>query len=144
MHVNLLGWRTSKPSQVNLQAGLQVIRYLISTKENGLTIQKEATMEEYISIQGFAYASYGGEKSRSQSGSLILLYNNPITWSSRRQDTVAMSIIEAKYIACSETAKDIRWLQQLLQEITPQKDVPAVMFVDNEAAIKLTKTQTFH
>ena len=144
IHVNLLGRRTSKPSQVNLQAGLQVIRYLISTKENGLTIQKEATMEECINIQGFADASYGGERSRSQSGSLILLYNNPITWSSRRQDTVAMSITEAEYIACSETAKDIRWLQQLLQEITPQKDVPAVIFVDNEAAIKLTKTQTFH
>ena len=85
----------------------------------------------------------GGEQSKSQSGSLILQYSNPITWNSRRQDTVAMSITEAEYIACSETAKDIRWLQQLLEEVT-QQHVPAVMHVDNEAAIKLTKTQTFH
>lgn len=54
-----------------------------------------------------------------------------------------MSITEAAYIACSETAKDRRWLQQLLKEVT-QHDVPAIMFVDNEAAIKLTKAQTFH
>ena len=143
IHVNLLGRRTSKASHNNMQAALQVLRYLISTQADGLTIQKEVTMGEPINIQGFADASYGGEQSKSQSGSLILLYRNPITWSSRRQDTVAMSITEAEYIACSETAKDIRWLQQLLEEVT-QQHVPAVMHVDNEAAIKLTKTQTFH
>ena len=143
IHVNLLGRRTSKASHNNMQAALQVLRYLTSTPMDGLTIQKEAIMDEPISIQGFADASYGGEQSKSQSGSLILLYDNPITWSSPRQDTVAMSITEAEYIACSETAKDIRWLQQLLEEVT-QQVVPAAMFVDNEAAIKLTKTQTFH
>ena len=143
IHVNLLGRRTSKASNNNMRAALQVLRYLMSTQTDGLTILKEVTTDEPINIQGFALASYGGEQSRSQSGSLILLYRNPITWSSRRQDTVAMSITEAEYIACSETAKDIRWLQQLLEEVT-QQHVPAVMHVDNEAAIKLTKTQTFH
>ena len=143
IHVNLLGRRTSKASHNNMQAALRVLRYLTSTLTDGLTIQKEVTTGEPINIQGFADASYGGEQSKSQSGSLILLYSNPITWSSRRQDTVAMSITEAEYIACSETAKDIRWLQQLLEEVT-QQHVPAVMHVDNEAAIKLTRTQTFH
>ena len=37
---------------------------------------------------------------------LVILYGTPVMWSSRRQDVVSMSITEAQYIACSETAKD--------------------------------------
>ena len=40
IHVNLLGHRTSKASHNNMQAALQVLRYLMSTETNGLTIPK--------------------------------------------------------------------------------------------------------
>ena len=65
-------------------------------------------------------------------------------WSSRRQDTTAQSITEAEYIACAETAKDLRWIQQFLAEILPQSIIQCTVLTDNEAALKLTKTQTFH
>ena len=60
VHVNLLGRRTSRASHNNMQAALQVLRYLMSTWTDGLTIQKEVTTGESISIQGFADASYRG------------------------------------------------------------------------------------
>ena len=86
--------------------------------------------------------SYGGEESRSQSGSLVTLYGVPVIWNSQRQDVVSMSITEAEYIACSETAKDYQWITQFLNELNiPTK---TVLYTDNEAALKLMKTQTFH
>ena len=56
---------------------------------------------------------------------------------------VSMSITEAEYIACSETAKDSQWINQLLKEFKINQGIPT-LFTDNEAALKLTKTQTFH
>ena len=66
-------------------------------------------------------------------------------WSSWQQDITTQSITEAEYIASSEATKDIRWLQQLLEEFPfPIQTKPAYLYSDNEAAVKLTKTQTFH
>ena len=145
LHVNLLGRRTSKPGTNNLRTAKQLGQYLASTINKGLRIEKiKETENPEAQITIYADASYGGENSRSQSGSLVTLYGIPIMWSSRRQDVVSMSITEAEYIACSESAKDAQWIPQLLKEILLNKPIHVTMYTDNEAALKLTKTQTFH
>ena len=142
LHVNLLGRRTAKPGVNNLRAATQLAQYLASTKEEGLILK---TDPQEVKIRAYADASYEGEGSRSQSGSLVTLFGIPVMWGSRRQDVASMSITEAEYIACSETAKDMRWIQQFLEEILETKEpIPATLFTDNEAALKLTKTQTYH
>ena len=145
LHINLLGRRTSKPIQLHFQTAIRILRYLSSSSTDGICLRRESqevTGEENTSIQGYADASYGGEKSLSQSGSLIKLNTQVISWTSKRQETTAQSITEAEYIACCETAKDLRWIQQLLIELGTTPIVE--LYTDNEAAIKLTKTQTFH
>ena len=146
LHVNLLGRRTSKPSLENLRTAQRLGQYLPCTKDEGLILKiKESPKfpdEKGVPIKLYADASYGGENSRSQSGSLVTLFGIPVMWNSRRQDVVSMSITEAEYIACSETAKDSQWLGQFLKELgmNPQP----ILHTDNEPALKLTKTQTFH
>ena len=146
LHVNLLGRRTSKPGINNLRTAKQLGQYLASTKNEGLTLTTKGSPmspdEKDVLIKLYADASYGGENSRSQSGSLVTLSGIPIMWNSRRQDVVSLSITEAEYIACSETAKDSQWLSQFLKELG--KNPIPVLYTDNEAALKLTKTQTFH
>ena len=147
LHTNLLGRRTSNATPSNLKAGIQVLKHLASSLESGIIIvspeKGEQTLERNITIKGYADASYGGEKARSQSGSLVLLNKQAIIWTSRRQDTTAQSITEAEYIACSETAKDIRWMHQFLEEVSVPISTP-MLYTDNEAAIKMTKSQVFH
>ena len=144
LHVNLLGRRTSKPGINNLRTAKQLGQYLASTSKEVLvlTIGELAKQEKDVRIKLYADASYGGENSRSQSGSLVTLYGTPVMWNSRRQDVVSMSITEAEYIACSETAKDSQWLSQFLKELG--MNPRPVLHTDNKAALKLTKTQTFH
>ena len=144
LHVNLLGRRTSKPGINNLRTAKQLGQYLASTSEEGLTLEiKELEKPgKDVLINLYADASYGGENSRSQSGSLAILFGAPVMWSSRRQDVVSMSITEAEYIACSEAAKDSQWITQFLKELG--MNPRPVLYTDNEAALKLTKTQTFH
>ena len=148
IQVNLLGRRTSRASRSNLHAAMHVLRYLASSKEKGIIIRQApggTKINQKGTIKAYADASYGGEQAKSQSGNLVMLSGQTVMWSSRRQDITAQSITEAEYIACSEATKDIRWLQQLLKELPFQISVqPAYLYSDNEAAVKLTKTQTFH
>ena len=147
IQVNLLGRRTAKASQTNLQTAMHVLRYLVSSKEKGLTIRRNKNQDGKSLLKSYADASYGGEHSRSQSGNLTTLNGQAVMWSSRRQDIIALSITEAEYISCSEAEKDIRWLQQFLVEILPSLSnqvLPTSLYTDNEAALKLVKTQTFH
>ena len=74
--VNLLGRQTAKPGTTNYQMAKQFGQFLASTKTEGLLITKKETLEDLIII--YADASYGGENSRSQSGSLVTLYGTLI------------------------------------------------------------------
>ena len=41
----------------------------------------------------------------------------PVTWSSRRQTTVALSTVEAEYVALSRCAQQMIWMQNWLDEV---------------------------
>ena len=146
IHVNLLGRRTSNPSPLNLQTGIRVLKYLVSSVEDGLTLKNEnqesKNQEKQGLIRGYADASYKGEQAISQSGSILKINGQLVMWSSQRQSTTVQSITEAEYIAVSEVAKDVQWLRQFLEELSITSK--PIIYTGNEAALKLTKTQTFH
>ena len=128
-----------------MSTAIRVLQYLNSTKNEGIQLGGIKEPQSPATVTAYADASYGGEKAVSQNGNLLTLIETPIIWRSRKQNTTAQSITEAEYIACSESAKDIRWIQQLLAEFQPSlMTIPAVLLTDNEAAMKLIKTQTFH
>ena len=54
---------------------------------------------------------------------------------SKSQKSVTLSSSEAEYVALSETAKEIRFLYQLLKENKIEAELPIVVKVDNIGAI---------
>lgn len=80
---------------------------------------------------------------RSISGILFKYSGGIITWTSKRQQSVTLSTMEAEYVAASEGAKEAIWLGRLFSEITSLDTVP-VLFIDNASAIKLAKNSSFH
>jgi len=62
------------------------------------------------------HASYKVNR-RSTSGICVLLGQNLIVWSSRKQTVVARSVEEAEYRAIAQGVTEILWLQSLFLEL---------------------------
>ena len=69
-----------------------------------------------------------------------------VSWSSKRQATVALSTCEAEYIGQTQATKEAIWLRALLDQIRPTNSAPqtVIIFGDNQGAIALAKNPQHH
>ena len=73
----------------------------------------------------------------STSGYVFLLANGAISWSSRKQKTVAQNTTEAEYMAMTDTANQAAWYGSFLEELRFSVDDPIPLHGDNKGAIDL-------
>jgi len=70
--------------------------------------------------------------------------NAPISWCLKKQNVVAFSSCEVKYIAAAEAACQCLWLETLLEELKLKFHKPMQLCVDNKYAISLFKNSASH
>jgi hypothetical protein len=58
-----------------------------------------------------------------------------VTWLSKKQDSVALSTMEAEYMAASRGIQEILWFRQLLEELKEHVDVRIILKCDSSSAI---------
>ena len=70
-------------------------------------------------LVGYSDSDWAGDQvtRRSTSGYVFQFGNSTISWSSRRQATVAKSSTEAEYVGLSMAAQEAIWLRRLLNDI---------------------------
>lgn len=87
---------------------MHVIGYIKNTIDYGLTYTCGTGLSPYV----FVDADYGGCKDtrRSTSGYVFMMAGGPVTWSSKRQATVALSTVEAEYVAMARCAQQMVWM----------------------------------
>ena len=80
---------------------------------------------------------------KSTSGTCQFLDTSLVSWSSRKQASVAFSSIEAEYVAAASCFSQILWMKQTLQDYGLSFGrVP--IFVDNMSAISIAKNPVLH
>ena len=67
-----------------------------------------------------------------------------ISWSSRKQGSIAQSTTEAEYIAASDAIKKAIWFRKLVSGLFGDKLKMTVVHCDNQSCIKLTENPIFH
>ena len=81
---------------------------------------------------------------KSTSGCCFSLGSAMISWQSRKQSSIALITVEAKYIvACSASCEAI-WLQKLLTGLFDLEMEATVILCDNQGCIKMTENPVFH
>ncbi|MCO5566838.1 hypothetical protein L7F22_020520 [Adiantum nelumboides] len=67
-----------------------------------------------------------------------------ITWSSKKQPTVALSSTEAEYRGAAVAACEVAWLELLLRDLGIQVQRPVVIHCNNLSSIQLAQNPVFH
>ena len=135
--------RYMQSPKISHEAALKVVlRYLQGTLTYGLNYKCSSNE----GIVGYSDASHNVDEDdgRSTSGHVFYYAECPITWSSHKQETVALSSCEAEFMAATDAAKQAIWLKDLLGEITGAEGMKVPIMIDNKSAIALTKNPVFH
>ncbi|CAF2066949.1 unnamed protein product [Rotaria magnacalcarata] len=110
---------------------------------NGITYKKGK--EDKVSLVGYADADWGGAEDRkSTTGYLFLLNGSPISWTSKKQQTVALSSTEAEYIALAHATKEAIWLRKLLKDLGQEQIGPTTIYEDNQSTIAIANNTINH
>lgn len=129
---------SNDPSPEAIEMVKRILRYLAGTPQIGITYHRSTSHP--ADLVAYSDADWGGEKASglSTTGMLVLYNGSPIAWSSRKQQTVALSSTEAEYVAASETTRQVEWERNVLRALlfTPTLP-PTPLHIDNRTAIQL-------
>jgi len=142
--VNRLVAYTANPSLQHVGALKRILRYLLGTRDHAIVYK--ALPQEPDFFYGYADASYGNaDNCRSISGYVFLAGNGAITWSSRKQVSIALSSTEAEYVALSKAAQEACWLKSLYGKLgLLQEDILMLIRGDNDRSIAMARNPQFH
>ncbi|GKC85952.1 hypothetical protein Tco_1141669, partial [Tanacetum coccineum] len=81
---------------------------------------------------------------KGTTGIIFYYERSPISWSTQKQATVALSSCESEFIAATAAATQALWLKRLLSRLTHSDEEKITILVDNKSAIALMKNPVFH
>ena len=122
----------------------RIFHYLKGTWNFSLTYGgAEELLSQEINI--FCDANWaGGADRKSTSSYVVTIAGGAITWSSKKQASIALSTAEAEYIAATHAAKQIIWQCSLFQELEIDLPTMSTICLDNQAAIAIVHHPEFH
>jgi ribonuclease HI len=137
----------SNPSMQHYRAAKHLLRYIQGTKDQIITYQSppSSTSRSNGPI-GYSDASFAADPDdrKSTSGYVFILANGPTSWQSNKQSTVALSTMEAEYIALSEAANEAKFLRHLISTINKPIISPTIIKTDSQAALEHVKNNIRH
>ena len=75
---------------------------------------------------------------------VAILGGGAIAWSSKKQQTIALSTTEAEYMALTEGAKQLIWLRCFIQELGIDQSQPTSLHSNNLGTIMLSQDATYY
>ena len=98
-----------------------------------------------LDLLGYSDSDFAGSRvdRKSTSGGCHLLGRSLVSWSSKKQNSVALSTTEAEYIAAGACCAQILYMKQTLLNFGVKLDrIP--LLCDNESAVTIAKNLVQH
>ncbi|CAO2163650.1 unnamed protein product [Urochloa humidicola] len=131
----------ASPRECHLTAVKRILRYLKYSPNIGLWYPKDA----HFDLVGYSDSDYAGCKvdRKSTSGGCQFLGRSLVSWSSKKQNSVALSTAEAEYISAGSCCAQLLWMKQTLLDFgVALKEIP--LLCDNESAVKIANNPVQH
>nr|GFC56460.1 uncharacterized mitochondrial protein AtMg00810-like [Tanacetum cinerariifolium] len=104
----------AKPTEKHLKEVKRIFRYLRGTLNTGLWYMKDSSFE----LTGFSDVDYARCKDtfKSTLGGAQFLGEKLVSWSSKKQDCMALSIAKAEYVSLSACCAQVLWMRTRLTD----------------------------
>ncbi|CAL5374326.1 unnamed protein product [Camellia sinensis] len=141
--VGLVSRYQSNPGRAHWKAVKRILRYLRGTADYTLCYQSSD-----LHLVGYCDADWGGDldERKSTSGYAFMLSDGAISWSSKKQSCIALSTMEAEFVACSSAVQEAVWLRRFLQhlDVVTHTSDPVTIHCDSMAALAYAKDPKYH
>ena len=136
--VNHAARAVEAPTPYNVKEVKRIFRYLKGTMSVGIQFG-----EGKNEVVGYCDSDYAGcpDTAKSTYGHVFVLNGGPISWESRKSTIVADSTTVAELQAAYEASKQAIWIKDLMKELMTSSEKPIIIYCDNEAAVKLSKSE---
>ena len=103
-----------QPHEIHWRAAKRILNIVQGIRTHGIFYKAKSDLD----LIGFTDSDWAGDNTyqNSTSGYLFMLAEGPISWSSKKQSTRALSSIEAEYRGVVNAATQCLWLQGILGE----------------------------
>ncbi|WVZ64512.1 hypothetical protein U9M48_014014 [Paspalum notatum var. saurae] len=131
----------ASPRTSHRQAVKRIFKYLKFNTELGLWYSSGS----FLSLRGFSDADHASCRidRKSTSGTCQLLGTSLVSWSSRKQASVALSTTEAEYVAAASCCSQLLWMKATLSDFGLRFGrIP--LLVDSTFAISVAKNPVLH
>jgi hypothetical protein len=141
---------SSNPGQTHWAAVKHVLRYLRGTIDYKLTYgstpHADTTGSQLPALHGFCDSDWGADRDdrRSVTGYVFMLGGGAVSWQSKKQHTVALSSVEAEYMASTQATKEALWWRTFLIELGMPDTLTTVIHSDSQGSIALSKNPEHH
>jgi hypothetical protein len=131
-----------EPRRVHWVAAKHVLRNLCGTVDYGLDYQRG----DGIHLVGYTDSDWARCVSdrKSTSGCCFGLGSAVVSWFSGKQNSLALSSVEAKYMVANQASCEALWPRKLLVGLFSVQLRPNMIYYDNQSCIKLSENPFFH
>lgn len=90
-----------------------------------------------VLVEAYSDADYAADKTdrKSVTGGVLMVGGIIVGWICKKQNCVALSTMEAEFVAASQTTAEMLGIIEFLHEIGLKTRTLSVLHVDNQAAI---------
>ncbi|KAH9657298.1 Integrase catalytic domain-containing protein [Citrus sinensis] len=141
--VGLVSRFMGNPGKSHWDAAKWTLRYLKGTSESNILFGGDEGVTS--KIIGYVDSDFAGDldKRRSTTGFVFTLCGGVVSWKASLEPVVALSTIEAEYIALVEAVKEAKWLSGIVSELGLNQDTIPVC-CNSSSAIQLSKNSKCH
>jgi hypothetical protein len=141
--VGALSQYSVNPGKDHLIAINRVFRYLNYSQNYKLVYNGKTRDNDFT---GYSDSDWAGDPRdhRSISGFVFKIAGAAVSWSSKKQSSMALSSMEGEYMALTHVSKEAIWIQQFLGDVLSPPSVPHTILGDNQGALALAANPTFH
>ena len=116
--------------------------YVSGTKDLGIMY----STSESFKLIGYTDSENEGNTNdrKSTSGYTFHFGTCVVSWDSKKQPIVTLSLAEAKYVAAISVACQAIWMQRILKDLSQNQQEPTTIFFYRNSSIALSKNHLFH